>query len=197
MKNKKILDKKILVSATAVRVPVLRGHSESVNIKCSKPIDISELKLIKNTYLLYPCVGENLNFLNSGKQLYWLKYKRPEIFKKIKKTLHLPQYLSYVFTGEMYSEYTSIGCHTVLWDYQKKKFSYSIKVADFYYKNTARILLDRIKKETSIKNLKIIELSKTNYRLLIGPFNDIKSLRRNFEKMDLFNFENLEVLKNV
>ena len=79
----------------------------------------------------------------------------------------------------------------------KKKFSYSIKVADFYYKDTARILLDRIKKETSIKNLKIIELSKTNYRLLIGPFNDIKSLRNNFEKMDLFNFENLEVLKNV
>ena len=79
----------------------------------------------------------------------------------------------------------------------KKNFSYSIKVADFYYKDTARILLDRIKKETSIKNLKIIELSKTNYRLLIGPFNDIKSLRNNFEKMDLFNFENLEVLKNV
>ena len=79
----------------------------------------------------------------------------------------------------------------------KKKFSYSIKVADFYYKDTAKILLDRIKKETSIKNLKIIELSKTNYRLLIGPFNDIKSLRNNFEKMDLFNFENLEVLKNV
>ena len=79
----------------------------------------------------------------------------------------------------------------------KKNFSYSIKVADFYYKDTAKILLDRIKKETSIKNLKIIELSKTNYRLLIGPFNDIKSLRNNFEKMDLFNFENLEVLKNV
>ena len=78
-----------------------------------------------------------------------------------------------------------------------KNFSYSIKVADFYYKDTAKILLDRIKKETSIKNLKIIELSKTNYRLLIGPFNDIKSLRNNFEKMDLFNFENLEVLKNV
>ena len=80
---------------------------------------------------------------------------------------------------------------------KNKVFSYSIKVADFYYKDTAKILLDRIKKETSIKNLKIIELSKTNYRLLIGPFNDIKSLRNNFEKMDLFDFENLEVLKNV
>ena len=71
------------------------------------------------------------------------------------------------------------------------------KSKTFEEESKAKILLDRIKKETSIKNLKIIELSKTNYRLLIGPFNDIKSLRNNFEKMDLFNFENLEVLKNV
>ena len=58
-------------------------------------------------------------------------------------------------------------------------------------------MLTRIKKEASIKNLKIIELSKTKYRLLIGPFNDIKSLKDTFENMNLFNFENLEILKNV
>jgi len=80
---------------------------------------------------------------------------------------------------------------------KNKVFSYSIKVADFYYKDTAKIMLARIKKEASIKNLKIIELSKTKYRLLIGPFNDIKSLKDTFENMNLFNFENLEILKNV
>ena len=58
-------------------------------------------------------------------------------------------------------------------------------------------MLNRIKKQADIKNLSIIELSKTKYRLLIGPFNDIKSLQINFDKMDLFNFENLEVLKDV
>ena len=78
-----------------------------------------------------------------------------------------------------------------------KTFSYSIKVADFYYQDTAQIMKDRIKKETSIKNLNIIKLSQTKYRLLIGPFNDIKSLKESFEKMNLFNFENLEILKNV
>ena len=78
-----------------------------------------------------------------------------------------------------------------------KVFSYSIKVADFYYKDTAKIMLTRIKKETSINNLKIIKLSKTKYRLLIGPFNDIKSLKDTFENMNVFNFENLEILKNV
>ena len=58
-------------------------------------------------------------------------------------------------------------------------------------------MLKRIQDETSIKNLKIIELSKTKFRLLIGPFNDIKSLKNSFEKMKIFNFENLEILKDV
>jgi hypothetical protein len=78
-----------------------------------------------------------------------------------------------------------------------KNFSYSIKIADFYYQDTALMMVDRIKKETLIKNLRIVILSETNYRVLIGPFNDIKSLRDSFEKMSSFNFENLQILKNV
>jgi len=77
------------------------------------------------------------------------------------------------------------------------KFSYSIKVADFYYKKTANLMIDRIKTETSITNIKLIELTKTNYRVLLGPFNDINSLKESFEKMNSLNFENLEILKNV
>ena len=87
-------------------------------------------------------------------------------------------------------------------NYQKKqvsneKFSYAIKVADFYYKKTAFLMIDRIKTETSITNIKLIKLSKTNYRVLLGPFNDINSLKETFEKMNLLYFENLEILKNV
>ncbi len=78
-----------------------------------------------------------------------------------------------------------------------KKFSYSIKVADFYYKKTAQLMVDRIKNETSVKNYKIIRLSETNYRVLIGPFNDIKTLKNSFEKMKSLYFENLEILKNA
>ncbi|PKD17721.1 carbohydrate kinase [Salegentibacter salinarum] len=74
-------------------------------------------------------------FLNSGMQLYWLKKTKPEIFSKIKYSLHLPQYLSYLFTGIPVSEYTSIGCHTNLWDYYKKDYH------DWVYKeNIDRIL---------------------------------------------------------
>ena len=77
------------------------------------------------------------------------------------------------------------------------KFSYSIKVADFYYKKTANLMIDRIKTETFIKNIKLIKISKNNYRVLLGPFNDINSLKESFEKMKSLYFENLEILKNV
>ena len=77
------------------------------------------------------------------------------------------------------------------------KFSYSIKVADFYYKDTAQLMVDRINNETSINNTSIIRLSETKYRVLIGPFNDIKTIKDSFEKMNSFNFENLEILQNV
>ncbi len=63
-----------------------------------------------------------LGMLNSGMQLYWLKKDRPEIYEKTHYSLHLPQYLSYVFTGIPVSEYTSIGCHTILWDFEKKDY---------------------------------------------------------------------------
>ena len=38
METKKILDSKIKLTATCVRVPVFVGHSEAVNIECEKPI---------------------------------------------------------------------------------------------------------------------------------------------------------------
>lgn len=60
--------------------------------------------------------------LNTGFQLYWLKYEKPDIYEKIWCTIHFPQYLSYLFTGIPLSEYTSIGCHTSLWSYEKNDY---------------------------------------------------------------------------
>ncbi len=63
-----------------------------------------------------------LGNLNSGLQLYWLKYEQPQIFRKIAVSLHLPQYISYLISGKTVSEVTSIGCHTGLWDFEKKQY---------------------------------------------------------------------------
>lgn len=59
-----------------------------------------------------------LGMLNSGLQLYWLKYEKPSLFKEIKHSLHLPQFLSFLLCRKKMSEYTSIGCHTGLWNPQ-------------------------------------------------------------------------------
>ena len=78
-----------------------------------------------------------------------------------------------------------------------KIFKYSIKIADFYYKDSAKNMLDRIINETNIKNPIIKTISNTKYRVLLGPFNDIKKLEESFNDIKSLNFENLEILKDV
>jgi sugar (pentulose or hexulose) kinase len=63
-----------------------------------------------------------LGSLNSGMQLYRIKYEKPELFNQIKYALHLPQYLSFLISGKAYSDITSIGCHTNLWDFDKNEY---------------------------------------------------------------------------
>jgi sugar (pentulose or hexulose) kinase len=63
-----------------------------------------------------------LGSLNSGLQLYRLKKERPELFTQINNTLHLPQFITWAVTKQAWSDITSIGCHTALWDFRKKKY---------------------------------------------------------------------------
>ena len=79
----------------------------------------------------------------------------------------------------------------------KQKFSYSIKIADFYYENSAKNMIDRIINETNLDNPLIKKINETKYRVLLGPFNDIKKLEKSFNEIKSLNFENLEILKNV
>ena len=57
--------------------------------------------------------------LNSGLQLYRIKKQQPAVFKNIRRSLHLPQYLSFLITNQEFSDITSIGCHTSLWNFEK------------------------------------------------------------------------------
>ncbi len=68
-----------------------------------------------------------LGMLNSGLQVLWLKNKKPETFRKVKNILHFPQYLSYLLTKKIYSEHTSIGCHTALWDFDNMTYHSWVK----------------------------------------------------------------------
>ena len=58
-------------------------------------------------------------------------------------------------------------------------------------------MVKRIKNETNLENSFIEKLSNTKYRVLLGPFSDIKKIEESFNEMKSLNFENLEILKNV
>ena len=80
---------------------------------------------------------------------------------------------------------------------KKPTFLYSIKIADFYYENSAKNMIDRIINETNLKNPLIKKITNTKYRVLLGPFNDIKKLENSFNEIKSLDFENIEILKNV
>ena len=63
-----------------------------------------------------------LGNLNSGMQLYFLKERKPSIYAKINVALHLPQYASFLVTKRLFSDITSIGCHTNLWHFEKNDY---------------------------------------------------------------------------
>ena len=77
-----------------------------------------------------------------------------------------------------------------------KKFSYEIKIADFYFNDTASLLVDRIIKETRIKDAKIKKINEKKYRVYAGPFNNINSLQKSFNDISILEFENIEIIKN-
>ena len=77
-----------------------------------------------------------------------------------------------------------------------KKFSYEIKIADFYFNDSASLLVNRIIKETKIKNAKIKKINEKKYRVYAGPYNNINSLQKSFNDISILEFENIEIIKN-
>lgn len=63
-----------------------------------------------------------LGNLNSGLQLYRLRYEQPDVVKKLAFSLHLPQYISFLVNNKPVSDLTSIGCHTMLWDFDRQAY---------------------------------------------------------------------------
>ena len=76
-----------------------------------------------------------------------------------------------------------------------KDFKYIIKVGDFYFKNSAKDLKKRIIDELKVKDVKISRLRSNLFRVYLGPYNDLESLKKGFNDISKINFENIEILK--
>ncbi|GAB3426006.1 FGGY-family carbohydrate kinase [Niabella aquatica] len=86
-----------------------------------------------------------LGNLNSGLQLYSLKHYKPLLYNRTTVSLHFPQYLGFLVSGQKYSDITSLGCHTALWDFAKNGYHHWVtaesidkKLAPLFSSSTAR-----------------------------------------------------------
>ena len=97
-----------------------------------KPLSPATKTLFEKKYgpiaqICLETASPDLDNLNSGLQLFRIKIEQPEFFAQIKWALHLPQYVHYLITGEIASDITSIGCHTLLWNFEKKCYHRWVK----------------------------------------------------------------------
>ena len=56
-------------------------------------------------------------------------------------------------------------------------------------------LKQRIKNEFKVNEVKINKLSKTKFRVYLGPYDNLNSLKNAFNKISILNFENIEIIK--
>ncbi|MBL8992381.1 MAG: carbohydrate kinase, partial [Spirochaetia bacterium] len=63
------------------------------------------------------------SLINPAKTLFYLKRKAPQAFSRIRHILNYPQYFGHLMTGKPGMEPTYVGCHTYLWDLNKKAWS--------------------------------------------------------------------------
>ena len=76
-----------------------------------------------------------------------------------------------------------------------KIFSYIIKIADFYFEKSADQMKTRVLTETSIKKVHINKLSINKFRVYLGPFNNLNSLKNSFNAINVLQFDNIEIIK--
>ena len=74
-------------------------------------------------------------------------------------------------------------------------FKYVIKLGDFYFYDSAMSLKQRVKNEFKVNEVKINKLSKTKFRVYLGPYDNLNSIKNAFNKISILNFENIEIIK--
>ncbi len=76
-----------------------------------------------------------------------------------------------------------------------KEFSYVIKIADFYFEKSAKEMKSRISTETAIKEINIEKLTSIKFRVFIGPYDNLNSLKKSFNAINVLKFDSIEIIK--
>ena len=76
----------------------------------------------------------------------------------------------------------------------KKKPSYIINIAEFYFVESAETVKNRFEKEANLENIKIKKISKNKFRLYSGPHASFASAKDIYFSLNKLGFENLNII---
>ena len=74
-------------------------------------------------------------------------------------------------------------------------FKYIIKIADLFFEDSAIMLKKRLISEFNFKNVYIEKLTKNSFRVYKGPFDNLDSIKKEYNDINKLNFENIEIIK--
>ena len=53
----------------------------------------------------------------------------------------------------------------------------------------------RIVKETTIKKVQISKITNTKFRVFLGPYDNLTSLKKSFNAINVLGFDSIEIIK--
>ena len=201
--NKKIVNKKIDERSLIIFQKSLK---DKTNVKITNILNNKSLIVTVGKNSLYPSFNNSVISQRIADELE-LDINQPyvEVLEIVQNSIFVAQ------KAKMYEEEKSVAItapvndisisnlNTVNTSVKKDfniKFSYTIKIVDFYFKDTALLMIERIKAESLIKKPKIKKISDKKYRVYLGPFNNINSLQKTYNDISILGFENIEIIKN-
>ena len=79
-------------------------------------------------------------------------------------------------------------------EHKKKKASYIINVADFYFFESSEATKNRFEKEENLVNIKIKKISKNKFKVYFGPYASFNSMKDTYLSLNELGFENLDII---
>jgi hypothetical protein len=77
---------------------------------------------------------------------------------------------------------------------KKKKPSYIIDIAEFYFLESAETAKQRFEKEENLENIKIKKISKNKFKVYSGPHAYFNSVKDTYFSLNKLGFENLNII---
>ena len=77
---------------------------------------------------------------------------------------------------------------------KKKKPSYIIDIAEFYYLESAERVKNRFEKEANLVNIKIKKISNNKFKVYSGPYASFDFMKKTYFGLNELGFENLDII---